>query len=76
MPEVVAFDPTHRRRAGLNYVTVAVGRDYADIAPTSGTFTGPATGRLTASKQAEIIEIAYDDGTVAWPERKVGESAA
>jgi transglutaminase-like putative cysteine protease len=76
VPEVVALDPTHRRQAGLNYITVAVGRDYADIAPTSGTFTGPATGRLTAAKHAEIVEIAYDDGTVAWPERKMGESAA
>jgi transglutaminase-like putative cysteine protease len=76
VPEVVAFDPTHRRRVGLNYVTVAVGRDYADIAPTSGTFTGPATGRLAASKHAEIVEIAYDDGTVAWPARKVGEESA
>lgn len=74
--EVVAFDPTHRRRAGLNYATVAVGRDFSDVTPTSGTFSGPATGRLSAAKQAEIVEIAYDDGTVAWPERKVGESAA
>jgi len=64
VPEVIAFDPTHHRRAGLNYITVAVGRDYADVAPTSGTFVGPAAGRLSASKQAEIVEIVYDDGTV------------
>ena len=32
-----SLDPTHNRRAGLRYVTVAVGRDYADVAPTSGT---------------------------------------
>ncbi|MCC7367590.1 MAG: transglutaminase family protein [Chloroflexi bacterium] len=64
IPEVLAFDPTHHRRAGLNYITVAVGRDYADIAPTSGTFVGPATGRLSPSKQAEIIEVEYEDGTV------------
>jgi transglutaminase-like putative cysteine protease len=62
--EVIAYDPTHHRRAGLNYITVAVGRDYADVAPTSGTFTGPASGRLSASKQADIVEITYDDGTV------------
>jgi transglutaminase-like putative cysteine protease len=79
LPEVIAFDPTHRRRAGLNYITVAVGRDYADVAPTSGTFTGPASGRLSASKQAEIVSIKYDDGTT-WsgskPEAEGGESAA
>lgn len=79
VPEVIAFDPTHHRRAGLNYITVAVGRDYADVAPTSGTFVGPASGRLTASKQAEIVEVVYDDGTV-WAGSKTAaagkESAA
>ena len=61
--EVVAYDPTHHRRTGLNYITVAVGRDFADISPTSGFFTGPAVGTLSASKQAEIVEIEYgDDG--------------
>ena len=64
VPEVIAFDPTHHRRAGLNYITVAVGRDYADVAPTSGTFVGPASGRLSASKQAEIVEVVYEDGTL------------
>ena len=34
----VAYDPTHRRRAGLEYITIAVGRDFADVTPTSGTF--------------------------------------
>lgn len=63
LPEVIAYDPTHQRRAGLNYITVAVGRDYADVAPTSGTFSGPAAGRLSASKQAEIVRIEYEDGT-------------
>ena len=61
---VIAYDPTHHRRAGLNYITVAVGRDYADVAPTSGTFLGPASGRLSASKQADIVEIVYEDGTI------------
>lgn len=79
LPEVIAYDPTHHRRAGLNYITVAVGRDYADVAPTSGTFVGPASGRLSASKQAEIVEIRYEDGSV-WSgrdgEANKAESAA
>ena len=78
VPEVIAFDPTHHRRAGLNYITVAVGRDYADVAPTSGTFVGPASGRLSASKQADIVEVVYDDGTT-WAGSKTAtgkESAA
>lgn len=49
--EAVAFDPTHDRRVGdEGYVTVAVGRDYVDVAPTSGTFSGPCAGELDASK--------------------------
>jgi transglutaminase superfamily protein len=54
---VVAYDPTHRMTPGLNYITVAVGRDYADIAPTSGTFQG-ASGHFTARKNAWIVELA------------------
>ena len=55
----VAFDPTHARRAGLRYVTVAVGRDYADVAPTSGTYEGPSEGVLTTSKRAAVTSVEY-----------------
>ncbi|MBV9170685.1 MAG: transglutaminase family protein [Chloroflexi bacterium] len=54
---LVALDPTHHRRVGMDYVTVAVGRDFADVTMTSGVFTGAATGRLHWSKQAEIVEL-------------------
>lgn len=54
---VVAYDPTHQRRAGLDYVTVAIGRDFADVTMTSGVFTGAATGRLHWSKQADIVQV-------------------
>ena len=47
----VAFDPTHDRRAGPGYLTVALGRDYADVAPTSGTYAGHGMGVLTATKR-------------------------
>jgi transglutaminase-like putative cysteine protease len=57
----VPHDPTHRTRAGLNYVTVAVGRDYADVAPTSGSFTGPVPGAFTALKDAWIVELEEGD---------------
>lgn len=55
----VPFDPTHNRRAGLRYVTVAVGRDYADVAPTSGTYDGPYEGMLTTSKRAAVTSVEY-----------------
>lgn len=55
--EVVAYDPTHHRRARLDYISVATGRDFADVTPTSGTYSGPALGRLASTKQAEILEL-------------------
>jgi transglutaminase-like putative cysteine protease len=54
-----AFDPTHGRAAGLSYLTVAVGRDYADVPPTSGTFQAPYGGVLRASKQATVTDVRY-----------------
>jgi transglutaminase-like putative cysteine protease len=51
----VAFDPTHDRRAGREYLTVAVGRDYADVAPTSGTFVGTCSGVLAARKRLSLV---------------------
>ncbi|MBI3968236.1 MAG: transglutaminase family protein [Chloroflexi bacterium] len=57
--EVVAFDPTHHRRTRLDYLTVAVGRDFADVTPTSGYFTGSARGNLTYSKQAKVVDVSY-----------------
>ena len=41
-----AYDPTHDRPAGETYVKVAVGRDYADICPVSGTYRGAPTESL------------------------------
>lgn len=55
----VPFDPTHVRRAGLRYVTVAVGRDYADVAPTSGTYDGEYEGLLSTSKRAAVTSVEY-----------------
>jgi transglutaminase-like putative cysteine protease len=49
----VAFDPTNDRIAGSSYLTIAVGRDYADVAPTHGSYCGPAGGTLTVRKSLE-----------------------
>jgi transglutaminase-like putative cysteine protease len=48
---VEAWDPTHDRRALDGYVTVAVGRDYRDVAPMSGTYAGIAENQLTVDKR-------------------------
>lgn len=53
------FDPTHDREPGMSYVTVAVGRDYSDVAPTSGTFRAGYGGRLSARKRVGLTEVHY-----------------
>jgi transglutaminase-like putative cysteine protease len=47
----LALDPTHDRPTTSRHVTVAVGRDYADVAPTSGTFDGACSSMLTSHKR-------------------------
>jgi len=56
------FDPTNGCIPGLKYITVAVGRDYGDVAPTSGTFRAPYTGHLSAHKRADITSLEYFPG--------------
>ncbi len=50
------WDPTHNRRADSDYLVVAVGRDYADVAPLSGSYdsTGVVTNTLTVDKRLEL----------------------
>ncbi|HEX3089444.1 MAG TPA: transglutaminase family protein [Ilumatobacteraceae bacterium] len=58
--EVLAIDPTHDRFTDLRYITTATGRDYRDVAPTSGTYASlGARGTLSVRK---TIRIATLDG--------------
>lgn len=52
---VVAMDPCHGRRADSRYVTVAVGRDYRDVPPTSGTYRGSGRGTLHCERVLEPL---------------------
>jgi len=56
----LAFDPCHGRRAGNSHVTVAVGRDYADVAPTSGTYVGAPGGTLTGTRDVSVTSVDRD----------------
>jgi transglutaminase-like putative cysteine protease len=56
---VLGLDPTHGCRTDMRYLVVAVGRDYADVAPTSGVFTAPFPGEMTASKRVGATRIRY-----------------
>jgi transglutaminase-like putative cysteine protease len=53
------FDPTHAGRGGLNYLTIAVGGDYHDVAPTSGTYQAPVRGQLKARKRVTLTELEF-----------------
>ncbi len=57
----LALDPTHGCETNLHYITVAVGRDYYDVAPTSGTYRAPYRGQLTASKRVGPISLEYTE---------------
>ncbi len=52
-----AFDPTLGRPCDMRHLTVAVGRDYRDVAPTSGVYCGPPGGRLTARKRVDVTSL-------------------
>jgi transglutaminase-like putative cysteine protease len=60
---VVAFDPTHGRRVDMRYIIVAVGRDYADVAPTSGVFTASYAGAMSSSKHVGAARVRYANGS-------------
>jgi transglutaminase-like putative cysteine protease len=53
----LAYDPTHGRSTDLRYVTVAVGRDYRDVAPTAGSYIGGPPGKLSVRKRVAIAAI-------------------
>jgi transglutaminase-like putative cysteine protease len=54
-----AFDPTHGCATGPGYLTVAVGRDYDDVPPTSGSYRSGFAGTLTTRKRAGIVALEY-----------------
>lgn len=60
----VAFDPTNRRRPNLGYALVATGRDYRDVAPTSGSFTAPYGGQLSFTKRAGLTLVELANGEI------------
>ncbi len=56
--EAIAFDPCNGHRTDGGYVTVATGRDYSDVAPTSGSYVGTSPGRLTAGRRVGVLDAA------------------
>jgi transglutaminase-like putative cysteine protease len=52
----VAFDPTHGTLATEQYVTVAVGRSYADVPPNRGVYRGDARESIAVSVVIEAVQ--------------------
>jgi transglutaminase-like putative cysteine protease len=50
------FDPTNDLVASTAHIKMAIGRDYADVPPTRGTFRGAAEERLTVRVESRPAE--------------------
>ncbi|MEP7065722.1 MAG: transglutaminase family protein [Gemmatimonadota bacterium] len=50
------FDPTNDLVASTAHIKMAIGRDYADVPPTRGTFRGQADERLTVSVESRQVD--------------------
>jgi transglutaminase-like putative cysteine protease len=51
----VGFDPANHRLVGGNYVKVALGRDYQDVAPNKGRYSGKVTESIMVSVTSEEL---------------------
>jgi len=58
--QALPFDPTNGTVPALHYISVATGRDYSDVAPTSGTFVAPFGGELIAGKRAGMVFLNHE----------------
>ncbi len=59
---VHAFDPTEGCRTGPRHLTVAVGRDYADVAPMSGSYTSSIPGTASIPGTLHVTKRAGPAG--------------
>jgi transglutaminase-like putative cysteine protease len=52
----LGLDPTHDRATGVDYVRVAIGRDYADATPARGVYLGGAHERLDVRVRVHAVD--------------------
>lgn len=60
----VGYDPTNHLMATNRHIRVAVGRDYADVPPTRGTFRGNAREMLSVGVRVTLSKAAEDVGDI------------
>ena len=56
---VVSLDPTNGCATNLRYIVVAIGRDYDDVAPTSGVYVGRVTGSIDSHQSVRVTDVLY-----------------
>ena len=73
--EAVALDPCNGRRTDGGYVTIATGRDYSDVAPTSGSYCGTSSGasRPAAAWASSPPRSSRQRGNSLHPQRLSGQ---
>lgn len=74
IPTWVAYDPTHIRRCDERYITVGIGRDYQDVAPTSGFYSGEAASKLES--QVSVTVESQGPAEQLLPPPVIGENAS
>jgi len=58
-PIVLSYDPTYCKPTNYRYIVVAIGRDYDDVPPTSGVFTGKSASVLHGQQRVRLLEVTY-----------------
>lgn len=53
----IDFDPTNDCVTGTDHITVAVGRDYADVCPIQGVFVGGGAQTMSVSVDVEPLDL-------------------
>jgi transglutaminase-like putative cysteine protease len=56
-PLVLSLDPTYCSETDFRYIVVAIGRDYDDVPPTSGVFTGNGHGTLHGHQRVSLTDV-------------------
>jgi transglutaminase-like putative cysteine protease len=57
----IGFDPTNNTLADERHIRVAIGRDYADVPPTRGTFRGKAESELSVTVKVTSADVSPVD---------------
>lgn len=57
----IAFDPTNCCVVGANFIQVAIGRDYRDVAPNRGVYRGASKEAIDVVVKSEVLDAIPSD---------------